>query len=77
MKTKLTPAQSRFIETCKRHECATGGSEYWPVVNSWLYDSARDGYVGNFAHRNMTRTVDALTSGGHITIDDSGMIHLI
>ncbi len=64
----MTPAQRRLIDTIRQHG---DYAEYWPVVNDWIRDSA-----GALAHRNMTRTVDALIRDGHITIDDDGYFHL-
>lgn len=71
MKRTLTAPQQRLLDTIRREG---PGVEYWPVMNDWVKDR---GPAARLALHNINRTVKALLDGGHIRIDDDGLIWLV
>jgi hypothetical protein len=70
---KLTGAQQRLVNEIAAQGGATGGAEYWPVVNEWVRDA---GPAKALALRNINRTVAAVLKSGLVTLDDNGFFQL-
>ena len=64
-----TPAQRRLLDLLASRG---GEDEFWPLVNDWMHNSARE-----LSQHNVNRTIDALLRDGRIRITDAGYIQSI